>query len=351
MRIVALGSSILMLSGVLLAACQALLNDNSPSRGDAGAALDGTPDVTPSGPLVTQTETLAEVGARPRLLAMNATHLFVVGDDEHVTRVNKATRQVEPRQTPEHGLSSGGPVKIRSLDANGDFVFITTNESVACGAPAVAWRAPTSDAGTFVELRRGCYEFLAIAHDDFDAVFALQQAMGGIALFAQPHAAPPGGLRLLTSGLPGVRGMSIADDIYVVIDAQRQILRLPKNSDAGVTAAETDGTPVDIVTDQDAFYWIETEGLIAKKKRGASKDEPTLQIGRTSSGLLRLAQDTDQLYFTNLSEGTVNSVPKTGGRVTVLASDQKEPVAITADATGIYWLNRSAGTLMHASRK
>src|SRR5262249_50903360 len=59
---------------------------------------------------------------------------------------------------------------------------------------------------------------------------------------------------------------------------------------------------------------------------GRVRSQPKANVGQTPTDLAvglaepwRMAADADSLYWTNQGDGTVNSVPKVGGAVTVLA--------------------------------
>ncbi len=65
-----------------------------------------------------------------------------------------------------------------------------------------------------------------------------------------------------------------------------------------------------------------------------------LATGQTSSAFI--AADANRIYWTNFlygNQGTVLSVPKVGGSITVLASGQALPRAIALDASYVYWAN------------
>jgi hypothetical protein len=64
-----------------------------------------------------------------------------------------------------------------------------------------------------------------------------------------------------------------------------------------------------------------------------------------SGGITGIFADASGVYWTN-EAGTVSKAPLAGGTPTVLATTQSNPAFPLADATAIYWIDVSAGTIM-----
>ena len=64
--------------------------------------------------------------------------------------------------------------------------------------------------------------------------------------------------------------------------------------------------------------------------------------------------DATNVYWTQ-NDGTIMSVPISGGNVTTLAAGQTAPSGIAVDATSVYWVTRgngnAGGTVMRRSPK
>lgn len=62
-----------------------------------------------------------------------------------------------------------------------------------------------------------------------------------------------------------------------------------------------------------------------------------------------LAVDDSHVYWTT-GDGKVQRVPKVGGAVETLASDQDSPGAVTVDATSVFWINEAGGKVMRVPK-
>jgi hypothetical protein len=323
------------------------LRDDASVPSEAGADLDVP--VSDAGADANDGATTVEVfvkgPASPKLLATNSTHLFVVGVDEQVTRIDKATRTVEALVTPKLGYS-GQPFNMTGLGADEQYIFLGGNEQASCGAPAVAWKRSVLDSGTFLGVAGGCAFVPSIAHDVLDYSIAVHASFTTLHVSSLQGA----GTRPIAGGLPEATAMaSNPDAVYIASATAKRLVRVTKSADAGVDLATTSGSPRDIVVDATNVYWIEVEGRVASKPVGAAVTDPDMTIATEPVGLAHLAADATTLYFTNVVDGTVRRVNKTGGTVETIASSQAEPTAIAVDASGIYWLNRADSTVMRAS--
>ena len=127
----------------------ALRTDDGGTAAGSDATSDGATNLDAAdGGRSCAVEQLATVDPSPRLLAMNATHVFVLGQTETVQRVGRESRVVETLSTPKTGVN-GAALTMRDLGADSQSLYLVANEASGCGAPATAWKAPTFDGGTF----------------------------------------------------------------------------------------------------------------------------------------------------------------------------------------------------------
>lgn len=331
----------------------ALRTDDAGAGLGNDAALDGATNADAAdGGTSFAVEMLATVDPSPRLLAMNATHVFVVGQTETVQRVGRDSRVVETLSTPKTGVN-GQPLTMRDLGADSQSLYLVANEPGGCGAPATAWKAPTFDGGTFAGvIGAQCGNMTALANDPLDFSFVVE-ANGTSTLISHPLLG--GGNVILSLALPKVvAATSRPEDVYLASSADKKIVRVPKSAvaaDGGADFTLTTSAPRDLVADVEFVYWIEVDGRVAKKSRVAPLAEPAIVLATEPTGLTQLAQDGVRLYFTNVVEGTVRAVAKAGGAVELVAGAQAEPLAIAADDRGVYWVNRGSGAVMRAVRQ
>ena len=63
-------------------------------------------------------------------------------------------------------------------------------------------------------------------------------------------------------------------------------------------------------------------------------------------GPMRLAMDSEFVYWTDFRGGQVLRAPVGGGAIKVLASQQAGPCGITVDSSTVYWTNNTGGSVM-----
>ena len=89
-------------------------------------------------------------------------------------------------------------------------------------------------------------------------------------------------------------------------------------------------------SDTSLFYAVQRTGAILRA------DKTTLAEDNLVSGLgavTDIAGDDTNLYFTDSDKETVSVVPKAGGDVKVLASNQARPALVAVSAGFVYWYN------------
>jgi hypothetical protein len=135
----------------------------------------------------------------------------------------------------------------------------------------------------------------------------------------------------------------------------------PKRGGAPSTVASGVRNPYAIAVNDASVYWVEGGTCTSVNGKPVPADGRIRRASLDGKGAPvtlvtevacpeTLAIDGTRVYWASMEMGTVESVPKTGGARTVIATDQKGSryVALAGDA--IYWLNYHDGTIMMAPK-
>lgn len=128
--------------------------------------------------------------------------------------------------------------------------------------------------------------------------------------------------------------------------AVMKLSRAPNGPDGGaaqpVRLAEGSQTPTDLALVGDHLYWPDQAGAIWRAGRNGGA--PEMIASGTGVGVpLAVAADEQHVYWTSASDRTVKRAPVSGGAVTIVASDQDEPLFVALDPTTVYWTLRGSG--------
>lgn len=140
---------------------------------------------------------------------------------------------------------------------------------------------------------------------------------------------------------PAGYGPLAAGNAYVYIAADKQIMAYPRlENDAGGSLTIADAnSPCGIVLDGDTLYWVNKDASIAKSKAVPVTGDFAQTIRSPDSApehnATHMALSTDWIVWTDATQ--VLAIPNAGGDVHVVATDQKSPTAVAADATTVYW--------------
>lgn len=338
----------------LLLGCQALLEfDSGPSTSavatvEAGVATDATAD--------SAALTLATLGSEARWLATNGRYVFTTAlrgdgsDASSVYRLRKDGTQKLELETPTAGFVA--PLKLQGLASYDDATYLVTLEGGNCGTPVQLWRL---DGTKFTQV--------AVSH------------CGGVPLMAMDAAGPTGprdlmlvvavesGADLLRVQLPSTAtttnaGFPTTTAVFSTANAVylAHTDRIASVTKPGVSSAFAPITsPVrQLVADEATVYWIDaTRELKGNPVSGGARTAPS--GGPTIRAHLpalpsALAQFREELFVTFSDAGEVWAFAKKDGSPRLLAAGQGAPEEILADDSGVYWLNRKDGTVMHVAR-
>jgi hypothetical protein len=138
----------------------------------------------------------------------------------------------------------------------------------------------------------------------------------------------------------------VVDNEWVYLAGRSQILRVAKADGQTATFASSPGDPSDLVVDDRSVFWTtDPAGKIMKLDR----DKPGSTPIELASGQLNpagIAVSADDVYWTNSGDGTVRTLPRSGGSPIVVAEGQSKPKAIAADANAVAWINEGDGSVV-----
>lgn len=145
-----------------------------------------------------------------------------------------------------------------------------------------------------------------------------------------------------------------ATNVYWGDNDKNAILKSPLDGGAVTTLASGTYNIQALAADGTNVYWTDGSSVSSVPAGGGA----ATQLGQGSSlsvyGAAHMAQDANNVYWTSSApvDGTVSgvivSVPKGGGTVSTLVSEPDGWRALAVDATNIYWTNLSLGTVEKA---
>jgi hypothetical protein len=146
-------------------------------------------------------------------------------------------------------------------------------------------------------------------------------------------------LTMVTAGL--APGNLAADGTYVywvnVLDGS--IKRTTTDGVTTTTLVPSAGADVLYAFGGDVYFSTKSD---IQKVNGASGGTPMVVVSGIANGLTAMVVDTDGVYFTNNTAGTVQRAGSDGVAHTIGAS-QVHPIGIATDATAIYWAEAGTG--------
>jgi hypothetical protein len=77
---------------------------------------------------------------------------------------------------------------------------------------------------------------------------------------------------------------------------------------------------------------------------------PSTTLATGGVAIQAMLLDTNNVYWTDSSAGTVSSVAKSGGAIVVLAQGQNKPMGLAVDDAYAYWSNNLGGAIMRAPK-
>lgn len=157
-------------------------------------------------------------------------------------------------------------------------------------------------------------------------------------------------VKAIAEKLDGITGIAARDgEVYFTSSTKGAVNAVRPPAPAVVAFAVNQPSPQDVTVDEAFVYWLDGDGTVMKLARATPSQPPTVMATGQPSPR-RITQFADNVYFT-CGDGTVRLVPKAGGEVRTVASNQAGPTGIAVDAAGVYWTNRANDTVMMAVRR
>ena len=240
------------------------------------------------------------------------------------------------------GLALGNGALFYATGVNGQAPEIWSMP-VAGGAPKVIVKA--SHGGSFLELHDGTLYWTA----------QFWAGSGSKATTGVASAPATGGeLKQLAQGESAIALALAVDEskVYWVGDAPKdEIDSADRAGGAATVLAHGNGNPRSLLVDEHFLYWPQgTKDHILKMSKTGG---PPLAIADHQPWPFGMAQDATHLYWTcngtpanHFDDGSIATMPKAGGKITVLATGQKAPSYIAVDDKSVYWANNQDHTML-----
>ena len=353
-RASALPPLVLLLAGVGCAARTASVGELAPAgEGDRSSpggqfANDG-PSSAPvyNVPAIPQELTLAGSQARPRGIALTATHVYWCNQGNGSSSNGSISRVPKAGGTVEVLASAQSDASGLALDSESVY---WTNPNFAASTQAGTVRKMPLAGGDVQILAGGIGYPLAIAVNATGAYVTSSSAVLRVPLAG-------GAANPIANGVGQGEAMSLA------IDAQNLYLgigleTLPLDGGQSKSIDPTSTGSVGIAVDDTHIYFFRSGALARVAKTGGSPKTLSPTLGRSPTGI---AVDGSDAYVTlagsselGFADGAVVRVPKTGGARTIIAVNQRGPGVIVVDTTAIFWTNTSLddslGSVMRHSK-
>jgi hypothetical protein len=103
-----------------------------------------------------------------------------------------------------------------------------------------------------------------------------------------------------------------------------------------------------IAVDPDAIFYLATNGVLRLDRKASSK--PSLIAPTTNAVALNTALDKTNAYWIESAGSTslIHTVPKIGGTIATIATQQNDPLGVAVSPTDVYWTN--ANTVVTAPK-
>jgi hypothetical protein len=104
----------------------------------------------------------------------------------------------------------------------------------------------------------------------------------------------------------------------------------------GTVLVENEELVLELAVDGEHVYWVSNQLLQKLPVAGGTP----IEVGGVSGETMAL--DATHAYFVGGIRGTVMKMPKEGGPMVTIVTDEKEPTSVAVDSSGVYWGNWSS---------
>lgn len=302
--------------------------------GAAGSSTGGASGGAP------QVEILATDTDGPRDLDVDGDYVYWVGTG--LNRIKKTGGTVEPI------VVTGADSQIESVDVFNDYAYFTP----WLDADERVWRVPISGGNaTLIAQTVGSSNSGKDLVVDGTNAFWLESSGSGAVGKVDVEG---GNAQKIANDLSGTTGIdTAAGEVFWSNWVDGKIKQVSASGGAIMTLAEDQSYPWAVRIQYPNLYWV-NRGTSANDTPGTTGSIMVIEAPvPTPVPLVENltgphALDVDPLdvadgfvYFTNYFDGNVAKVPRTGGAMTVVATNQTHPTRIVVDATHVYWIDET----------
>ncbi len=270
------------------------------------------------------------------LLAQYGCDGLAEADPDLAARTPTAARQALLTASSAREIYRGLAAALVQDDA---YYFVGIAADEMAGTPGGLLRIERADTSKQLVLSEQGQYPVGLALDTTD-VYVADMFAGTVARLPKTGGAP----RVLVSGLDAPSSVFV-DAKNVYFTTASAVRRVPKGGGAITTIATRQDSPGDVVADGKYVFWSTYTSVVRAPLAGG----PSVVIARASGAVPGIAIDTSTVYFIDNPAygltGVVKSIPKVGGKVSVVASEQAIPMDLAVDGTNVYWANSALADL------